>query len=99
MIRTEKRNKDHNYITSILADYRNLKRIADIKSQRKEVMVPSMTDANGTAQHDRRDIADIFAECYRELYIDMHQNIGSIDPRVAQPHHDRHRLRRSYWRS
>ena len=76
-VRTEKRRKRRFEVNRILSQYRDLRKIAGIKSHRKNELIPDMLDAEGGTQHDRQKIADTFAEFYGQLYRDLQHDSGS----------------------
>ena len=47
---------------------RGLKRISGLKSAKHKDLILTMTPVDGTAEHSRQGIADIFADFYEELY-------------------------------
>ena len=82
-IRAIQRLERRSQISKILSEYRNLKSIAGIKSQKKKELICSMVSATGEEVYDRCSIANVFADFYEELYEDKHksQNAtqGSVD--------------------
>eukprot|EP00959_Pyramimonas_sp_CCMP1952_P154531 3232695-Pyramimonas_sp.AAC.1 len=48
--------------------FRGLNRISGIKSAKKKEIISSMQSAPGEHVHDRRGIADVFADFYASLY-------------------------------
>ena len=78
-IRTIKRLERRTQISKILSQYKNLKSIAGIKSQKKKELISSMVSASGEEVYDRQSIANVFANFYEQLYEDKckTKHIGS----------------------
>ena len=73
-IRAIKRMTRRAEVENILKEYKDLKRISGIKSQRKKDHTPSMINKDGQAEHERQSIADVFATFYEQLYKDTDRN-------------------------
>jgi hypothetical protein len=73
-IRAIKRATRRAEVDNILHEYRDLKKISGIKSQKVKELMPSMKDTAGSLQHERQSIADIFATFYEQLYKDINKH-------------------------
>ena len=69
-IRDARRSERRTKIGNILNEYKNLKAISGIKSQKQKELIPCMISKNGSEVHERQGIADTFADFYEDLYGD-----------------------------
>ena len=81
-IRAIKRLERRSQISQILSEYKNLKSIAGLKSQRKKELICGMVATNGQNVYDRQSIADVFANFYEQLYEDNHKTKSAISDSV-----------------
>ena len=72
-VRRVKREIQHEKVAQTLHEFRDLKRIPRIKTVKKRKLIVQMVDRDGNRQTDRKAIADIFAEFYKELYSSTQQ--------------------------
>ena len=72
-VRRMRREKQHEKISGMLSEFRDLKYIPRIKTVQKKKLIVQMKDNNGELQTDRKAIADIFADFYEELYASREQ--------------------------
>ena len=87
-VRAINRARRRAQIDSILQRYKDLKRIANIKDNNKKQLIPSMTTSDGHTRHDRKDIADIFADFYEALYSQTEEpnhSMTTIDDHDERP--------------
>jgi len=66
-MRAIKRAQQQAQIESILAQYKDLKRISGIKSSKQKDLIAAMTTGDGHEEHNRKCIANIFADFYAAL--------------------------------
>ena len=69
-IRDTRRIERRTKIGKILNEYKNLKTISGIKSQKQKELIPCMISENGSEINERQGIADTFADFYEGLYGD-----------------------------
>ena len=55
-------------IRKVLEEFKDLKRIADIRGNGKRVCISSMIDSTGTERTARHDISEVFADFFESLY-------------------------------
>ena len=72
-VRAMKRLERRSQRAQILSQYKNLRSIAGIKSQKKKEMICSMVSTSGEDVYDRQSIADVFASFYEQLYEDKNK--------------------------
>ena len=72
-VRAMKRLERRSQIAQILSQYKNLRSIAGIKSQKKKELICSMLSSSGDDVYDRQSIADVFASFYEQLYEDKNK--------------------------
>ena len=69
-LRAIKRMTRRAEIDKILKEYKNLKRISGIKSNKAKELITSMTNADGQIEYGRQSITNVFATFYEQLYKD-----------------------------
>ena len=52
----------------VLTEFKDLKRLVEITGKRRSTSIIEVCDKNGNLQHDKSDIAEVFACFYEELY-------------------------------
>ena len=57
-------------VTKVLEEYKDLKRLAEIRCEGQVQFITSMTDKDGSEKNDREDIANVFADFFEALYAD-----------------------------
>ena len=72
-VRRVKREMQHEKVAQTSHEFRDLKRIPRIKTVKKRKLIVQMVDRDGNCQTDRKAIADIFADFYKELYSSAQQ--------------------------
>ena len=81
--RAERRAK----IDHILEQCKDLKRISGIKSSKQKELITSMTRDDGQLKHNRRGIADIFADYYETLYARAHEPADTTTTTATNHNH------------
>ena len=71
-------------IEKILNEYKDLKKISGIKSQKAKELIPGMKDSVGSLQHQRQSIANVFATFYEELYKDVNKDTNDLQHNYDQ---------------
>ena len=72
-LRKSRRKKQHEKISETLREFRDIRRILNIKTVQKKKLIVQMADSAGSLRTDRKAIADIFADFYEVLYSSHHE--------------------------
>ena len=73
-------------VTSILSDFRDLKRLEKTRTRKAAVLIGSIQAKDGDVKHDRVEIANVFAEFYKELYDDVEKVLIKTDEKNILDH-------------
>lgn len=73
-------------VTSILNDIRDLKRLEKARTTKAAVLIGSIKARGGDIKHDRVEIANVFADFYRELYENAHQVLDNAGITTRMDH-------------
>ena len=68
-------------IESIVRSFKGLKKIAALKTPCRRGLIPCVVDSSGETQHDRKQIAEVFASFYENLY---HASVPEADDASLQ---------------
>ena len=71
-LRAIDRAKKRARICKLLEEFKDIKSIVNIRTNKKTRYIGSVVAADGEERHDRGDIADVFVEFYEKLYTDLH---------------------------
>ena len=71
-------------IGRILDEYKNIKEIAAIRRNGKTDHIGSIQAADGSIKRERKDIADVFADFFEDLYRDRHGDTTPSSPSPAR---------------
>lgn len=97
-IRKSIRHKKRARIGKMLAEFRGLRHIADIRNNQTKRRLQSVHDIRGELQEGRQEIVDAFADFYAQLYHGARENRED-----QQEYHGRNRelppMKQERWRS
>ena len=72
LFRQELQKHKHEKINSILTEFRDLKRVANVRSNGRRQRIASMYNKSGELVDDQQDILPVFADFYAELFTAKH---------------------------
>ena len=67
-IRKDLRKRKQELIGARLAEFKGLKQLGNIRAIGRKALLQSVFDKKGELQHGRKDIVDVFADFYEDLY-------------------------------